>query len=220
MDARQYGYTDRGSKTFDLSIGLALSSGTFACKGSLNGKVVCFRDIYDGSQHCSSNSRRIWVYNGLSRSDVLSGLQIGGNRRRNITNLTEHHSSAAWTLNSAKKVGKKFMEEMEMGGAKTSLILDGIRALDLSQYLAGPYSRMLLTYIGAEVMRVEKPGGAENSEVGAFASNGQQTKCAIRIILAQNKRSITFNLLTKRGEELLAIAAVVLLKHFKGAILL
>jgi hypothetical protein len=60
-------------------------------------------------------------------------------------------------------------------------------------------------------MRVEKPGGAENSEVGAFASNGQQTKCAIRIILAQNKRSITFNLLTKRGEELLAIAAVVLL---------
>lgn len=59
------------------------------------------------------------------------------------------------------------------GGAEASRILDGIRVLDLSRYLAGPYASMLLADIGAEVMRVEKPGGAEDREVGAFASNGQ-----------------------------------------------
>lgn len=96
-------------------------------------------------------------------------------------------------------------------------VLDRIRVLDFSRYLAGPYASMLLADMGAEVIRIEKPGGAEDRKMGAFAPNGQSLR---NMVLARRKKKITLNLLTKRGEELLTIAAVVLPKPFKGAILL
>ena len=96
-------------------------------------------------------------------------------------------------------------------------VLDLIRVVDFSRYLAGPYASMLLAGKGAEVIRIEKPGGAEHREVGPFAPNGQALR---NMVLAQNKKKITLNLLAKRGEELLAIAAGALPKPFKGAILL
>ncbi|MBT4426543.1 MAG: CoA transferase, partial [Rhodospirillaceae bacterium] len=37
--------------------------------------------------------------------------------------------------------------------------LDGIRVLDLSQYVPGPYATLLLADMGAEVVRIEPPGG-------------------------------------------------------------
>ena len=44
-----------------------------------------------------------------------------------------------------------------MGG--DSAILGGIRVVDFSQYLAGPLATMLLADFGAEVIRVDPPGG-------------------------------------------------------------
>lgn len=96
-------------------------------------------------------------------------------------------------------------------------VLDGIRVLDFSRYLAGPYASMLLADMGAEVIRIEKPGGAQDREIGPFAPNGQALR---NMVLARDKKDIALNLLAKRGEELLTIAAVVLPKPFKGAILL
>ena len=105
----------------------------------------------------------------------------------------------------------------KQGELSVSRVLDGIRVLDFSRYLAGPYASMLLADMGAEVIRIEKPGGAEDREVGPFAPNGQALR---NMVLARNKKDITLNLLARRGEELLAIAAAVLPKRFKGAILL
>jgi len=96
-------------------------------------------------------------------------------------------------------------------------VLDGIRVLDFSRYLVGPYASMLLADMGAEVIRIEKPGGTEDRKMGPFAPNGQSLR---NMVLARNKKKITLNLLAKRGEELLTIAAMVLLKPLKGAILL
>ena len=40
-------------------------------------------------------------------------------------------------------------------------ILDGIRVVDMSRYISGPYCAMMLADMGAEVIKVEKPGEGE-----------------------------------------------------------
>ncbi|KDC70991.1 hypothetical protein L512_0609, partial [Bordetella bronchiseptica MBORD624] len=40
-------------------------------------------------------------------------------------------------------------------------LLEGIRVLDMTVALAGPYASMLLGGLGAEVIRVEAPGGSD-----------------------------------------------------------
>ncbi len=45
-------------------------------------------------------------------------------------------------------------------------ILDGIRVVDMSRYISGPYCAMMLADMGAEVIKVEKPGEGEIYRVG------------------------------------------------------
>ena len=40
--------------------------------------------------------------------------------------------------------------------------LKGVRVIDFSRYIAGPYCARLLAYLGADVIRVEKPSGGED----------------------------------------------------------
>lgn len=70
-------------------------------------------------------------------------------------------------------------------------ILDGIRVLDLGRYVAGPYCATLLGYLGADVIRVERPGGGEDRFIAPLGDDDggsvfMQTGC--------NKRSLTLNL--------------------------
>jgi crotonobetainyl-CoA:carnitine CoA-transferase CaiB-like acyl-CoA transferase len=50
--------------------------------------------------------------------------------------------------------------------------LDGIRVLDLSQYVPGPYATLLLADMGAEVVRVEPPGGEPMRRFGPPDADG------------------------------------------------
>ncbi|MEJ8567356.1 CaiB/BaiF CoA transferase family protein [Elongatibacter sediminis] len=77
-------------------------------------------------------------------------------------------------------------------------ILEGIRVLDFGRYVAGPYCATLLGYLGADVIRIEKPGGGEDRFIAPFegvASGGlfMQTGC--------NKRSLVLNLQAPRAGE-------------------
>jgi CoA:oxalate CoA-transferase len=93
--------------------------------------------------------------------------------------------------------------------------LDGIRVVDLSRVLAGPYCSMILADLGAEVVKVEElPRGDEARHVGPFVKGVS----AYFMSLNRGKKSITLNLKEPRGRALLIELAKrcdVLLENFR-----
>ncbi|KKL73300.1 hypothetical protein LCGC14_2076280, partial [marine sediment metagenome] len=70
--------------------------------------------------------------------------------------------------------------------------LEGIKVLDLSRALAGPYCTMMLADMGAEVIKVEMPGRGDDSRSwGPPFLNGES---AYFMSVNRNKKSITLNL--------------------------
>lgn len=77
--------------------------------------------------------------------------------------------------------------------------LSGIKILDLSRVLAGPYSTMILGDLGAEVIKVEAPGGSDDTRKwGPPFKNGVS---AYYLCANRNKKSITIDLKTEEGIE-------------------
>ncbi|MBI4338291.1 MAG: CoA transferase [Chloroflexi bacterium] len=96
-------------------------------------------------------------------------------------------------------------------------VLDGIRVLDFSRFKAGPYCAQLLGDMGAEVIRVERPGGAEDRELGPFTPTGESL---YTLFTCRNKLGITLNLKSPRAPELvhrLTAHADVVVENFPPA---
>jgi len=78
--------------------------------------------------------------------------------------------------------------------------LDGIRVVDLSRFIAGPYCAMLLGDMGADVIKVEPPGRGENSRsFGPFVGD----ESLYTMVFNRNKRSLTLDLRSDPGREVL-----------------
>ncbi len=85
--------------------------------------------------------------------------------------------------------------------------LDGIRILDLSRVLAGPSCTQLLADLGADVIKVERPGvGDETRTWGPpflkDADGGETTESGYYLSANRNKRSITINVAKPEGAAL------------------
>jgi formyl-CoA transferase len=78
--------------------------------------------------------------------------------------------------------------------------LSGIRVLDLSRVLAGPYCTMVLGDLGADVIKVESPEGDETRGWGPPFAEGES---AYFLCLNRNKRSIVVNFKTEEGRAIL-----------------
>jgi formyl-CoA transferase len=79
--------------------------------------------------------------------------------------------------------------------------LEGVKVLDLSRVLAGPTAGMILGDLGADVIKVEKPGeGDETRGWGPPFAGGES---AYYMCANKNKRSITLNLKSPEGREIL-----------------
>jgi formyl-CoA transferase len=79
--------------------------------------------------------------------------------------------------------------------------LEGLRVLDLTRVLSGPYCTMLLGDLGAEVIKVERPG--EGDDTRAFAPPHQGDQAAYFLSINRNKKSITLDMKSEAGKALL-----------------
>lgn len=78
--------------------------------------------------------------------------------------------------------------------------LKGLKILDLTRVLAGPYCTMLLADLGADVIKVEMPVTGDDSRHFGPYQNGES---AYFMSLNRNKRSMTLNLKHEDGKVLL-----------------
>src|SRR5580692_4994005 len=69
--------------------------------------------------------------------------------------------------------------------------LAGIRVLDLTRVLAGPFCTMLLADLGAEVVKIERPGGDDARQFGPFLPSGESAYFAG---INRGKKSIVLDL--------------------------
>lgn len=93
--------------------------------------------------------------------------------------------------------------------------LEGIKILDLSRVLAGPFSTMILGDLGAEVIKVESPQGDETRTWGPPFQNGVS---AYYLCANRNKKSITLDLKSEEGIQIikeLVKEADVIINNFK-----
>ena len=78
--------------------------------------------------------------------------------------------------------------------------LNGLKVLDMTRVLAGPYCTMLMADLGADVIKVEMPGKGDDSRHFGPYQNGES---AYFMSLNRNKRSMTLNLKHQDGKKLL-----------------
>lgn len=79
--------------------------------------------------------------------------------------------------------------------------LEGIKVIDCSQILAGPFCSMLLADHGAEVIKVEKPNGGDDVRTWGPPFIGKDSSAFVQ--LNRNKRSISLDIKTKKGKVVL-----------------
>ena len=101
--------------------------------------------------------------------------------------------------------------------------LDGVRVLDLSRVLAGPWCTQTLADLGADVVKVERPEAGDDTRGWGppflpAADGSDSAESAYFLGANRNKRSITCDLSSAQGQQLirdLAARADVLVENFK-----
>lgn len=103
-----------------------------------------------------------------------------------------------------------------MSNLTTSLPLAGVRILDLSRVLAGPWCAMVLGDLGAEVIKVEHPERGDDTRDWGLRIGATETPYFNSV--NRNKRSICLDLQTAEGQQIardLALKSDVVLQNFK-----
>ncbi|MBC7811393.1 MAG: CoA transferase, partial [Burkholderiales bacterium] len=102
----------------------------------------------------------------------------------------------------------------------TSKALSGVRVLDFSRVLAGPFCTMLLGDMGADVIKIEHPGRGDDTRHWGppWLGEDHNRQSAYYLSANRNKRSLTLNLKTDEGQRLakrLAAQSQLVVENFK-----
>ena len=88
--------------------------------------------------------------------------------------------------------------------SETEGLLSGYKVLDLSSGVAGPYATRLMASMGADVVKVEPPGGEESRRDGPFPNDEPHPeRSALFLYLNTAKKGVTLNLDTPTGRTML-----------------
>ena len=101
--------------------------------------------------------------------------------------------------------------------------LEGLRVIDLSMFLPGPHLTLMMADHGAEVIRIEPPGGEPSRQYGPFetGADGKPQSIWFRN-LHRGKKSLCLNLKHPEGKEILlklAATADVLVEGFRPGVM-
>jgi crotonobetainyl-CoA:carnitine CoA-transferase CaiB-like acyl-CoA transferase len=105
------------------------------------------------------------------------------------------------------------------GGAQRPQPLAGVRVLDVSQVMAGPYASMLLGDMGADVVKIEPPTGDQTRGAMGFKLKGNDSMGFLN--MNRNKRSLTLNLKSAAGRKLffkLVESADILVENYRPGV--
>jgi crotonobetainyl-CoA:carnitine CoA-transferase CaiB-like acyl-CoA transferase len=84
---------------------------------------------------------------------------------------------------------------------KTPGALDGVRVIDLTQFVLGPYATQTLGDLGADVIKIEEPAGDRQRASGKAPNS--DTMGSLFVTLNRNKRSVVLDLKTEPGKRAL-----------------
>ncbi|RJF86210.1 CoA transferase [Sphingomonas cavernae] len=100
--------------------------------------------------------------------------------------------------------------------------LAGVRVLDLSRVLAGPWATMQLADLGAEVIKVERPGAGDDTRAWGppwfYNEAGERLTSSYYLSANRNKKSLAIDLASERGQEIvraLAAKSDIVVENFK-----
>ncbi len=102
--------------------------------------------------------------------------------------------------------------------AKNNRPLDGLRVLDLTIAMAGPLCTQRLGEMGADIVKIEAPGGGDFSRYSPMAGVTKFGDSTCFITLNQNKKSLVLDLKSDAGKEALykmVVQADVLIQNFR-----
>src|SRR5690349_10267578 len=96
--------------------------------------------------------------------------------------------------------------------------LSGLRVLDVTQVMAGPYCAMILADLGADVVKIEPPAGDSTRQMpGAIGSDSPSFNAVNR-----GKRSVVLDLKTREGREAcerLACSSDILIENYRPGVM-
>ena len=101
------------------------------------------------------------------------------------------------------------------------LPLSGVRVLDVTQVMAGPYACMLMADLGADVVKIEPPEGGDQTR-GAMGFKLKGSDSMGFLNMNRNKRSVTLDLKSERGREVLqrmAKDADILVENYRPGVM-
>lgn len=108
----------------------------------------------------------------------------------------------------------------DRGGRSGGAPLDGLRVVDFSRVLAGPYCSMLLADLGADVVKVERPATGDDTRAWGPPFRGEDATYSLSV--NRNKRSVALDLTDPADLEVarrLVADADVLVENFRGGVM-